>query len=121
MDKKCIFEKDKICNDCGECDRCDLNPDKICNNCGTCLKLEGYDIRSIQIDEIMDDDDKNIDLEEDGYVMEKQAKSEVDEDDPEWEFIDDIKDISELIKEQKNNKELIEEFPGFFRLNKEKE
>ena len=30
-------DKDTKCDDCGECDRCDLDPNKICDNCGACL------------------------------------------------------------------------------------
>lgn len=33
----CIFEENKICNNCQECDRCDLDPNKICDNCGACI------------------------------------------------------------------------------------
>ncbi len=52
MEKFCIFESEKICSDCGECYRCDLNSTKKCNNCGKCLELEGYDTKAIKIDEI---------------------------------------------------------------------
>lgn len=41
--KKCILYDDKICNDCGECMRCDLDPNKICDNCGKCLKTNTND------------------------------------------------------------------------------
>lgn len=41
--KKCILYDDKICNDCGECLRCDLDPNKICDNCGKCLKTNTDD------------------------------------------------------------------------------
>lgn len=33
----CVLEDNKYCNDCGECDRCDIDPSKICDNCGKCL------------------------------------------------------------------------------------
>ena len=33
----CVLEDDKKCNNCGECDRCDLDPSKICDNCGACI------------------------------------------------------------------------------------
>ena len=33
----CIFEDGKICDNCCECDRCDLDPTKICDNCGACI------------------------------------------------------------------------------------
>ena len=33
----CVLEDDKKCNDCGECDRGDLDPSKIWDNCGACI------------------------------------------------------------------------------------
>ena len=31
---------DRICIECGECSRCDLDPDKICDNCMKCVTGE---------------------------------------------------------------------------------
>jgi len=56
MSKDCIFNNKKICNDCGECDVCELNSNKKCNNCGKCLELEGYDVKAIKIDEVFEDE-----------------------------------------------------------------
>lgn len=36
--KYCVLDKSKICNDCGECLRCDLDPSKQCDNCGKCIQ-----------------------------------------------------------------------------------
>lgn len=36
--KYCVLDKSKICNDCGECLRCDLDPSKLCDNCGKCIR-----------------------------------------------------------------------------------
>lgn len=33
----CVLYENEPCTDCGECDRCDLDPSKICDNCGACL------------------------------------------------------------------------------------
>ncbi len=33
----CVLDETKECDDCGECDRCDIDPNKICDNCGKCL------------------------------------------------------------------------------------
>ena len=41
--KKCVLYDDKICDDCGECMRCDLDPTKLCDNCGKCLKKNDDD------------------------------------------------------------------------------
>ncbi|MCT8975464.1 hypothetical protein N4T77_02520 [Clostridium sp. CX1] len=54
----CIFKASKKCDNCGECEICDLNRSKKCNNCGKCMQLEGYDIKSIKIDEIIEDEEE---------------------------------------------------------------
>ncbi|MDQ0287822.1 hypothetical protein J2Z49_002955 [Desulfofundulus luciae] len=42
VDKMCILEEEKICDNCCDCFVCELNPDKICDNCANCLKLVDY-------------------------------------------------------------------------------
>lgn len=54
----CVFKSNKRCDNCGECETCDLDRSKKCNNCGKCLELEGYDMKSIRIDEIIEDEDE---------------------------------------------------------------
>lgn len=44
----CMLEDDKICDGCGECDRCDLDPNKLCDNCMKCMG-EAVDYRAITI------------------------------------------------------------------------
>lgn len=46
--RECILYDGKICDGCGECDRCDLDPNKICDNCMKCMG-EDTDYRSIAI------------------------------------------------------------------------
>lgn len=86
MSKNCIFNNNRICNNCGECEICELNSNKKCNNCGKCLELEGYDVKAIKIDEVFEDEmleelednfyDKNeIDLSEE----EDNTQNEIDE------------------------------------------
>ena len=48
--KKCVLY-DRDCIECGECDRCDLDPNKICDNCMKCVNGDS-DYRSILIDEV---------------------------------------------------------------------
>ena len=48
--KKCVLY-DRICNDCGECDRCDLDPNKICDNCMKCV-LGDDEYRAVLIDQV---------------------------------------------------------------------
>ena len=46
-EKKCVLY-DRPCEDCGECEFCDLDPLKICDNCGQCLNID--DFATIKID-----------------------------------------------------------------------
>lgn len=52
--KYCVLVDGKICDDCGECNVCDLDPNKICDNCMACLKT-GADYNAVEIDEIIED------------------------------------------------------------------
>ncbi len=58
MDKICVLNENKICDECGECQRCDLDPNKICDNCMKCVS-SGADYNAIEIDEIIDDGSSN--------------------------------------------------------------
>lgn len=134
----CIFDKNKKCNTCGNCDICDLNSNKICDNCGKCLELEGVDIKAINIEDIAkkveeneiileDSLDVEANLEQDLNLTEEIEKNnedfnleseEVFED--AWEhieYIDDIQDI--LLDKDAIGKYSTEEFPGLIRLNRE--
>ena len=48
--KQCVLY-DRACIECGECDRCDLDPNKICDNCMKCVGGD-QEYRSILIDEV---------------------------------------------------------------------
>lgn len=51
------MDETKLCDDCGECDKCDLNSTKICDNCGKCIEYtDSY--AEIKIDKIITDKDK---------------------------------------------------------------
>lgn len=52
--KKCVLY-DRDCIDCGECDRCDLDPEKICDNCMKCVFGDDK-FRSIKIDQVIVND-----------------------------------------------------------------
>lgn len=53
----CILDETKLCDDCGECDKCDLDSTKICDNCGKCIEYtDSY--AKIKIDKIITDKDK---------------------------------------------------------------
>ncbi len=52
MDKMCVLNVEKNCNNCGECNCCDIDKNKKCDNCGKCIGLNA-DSRAIQIDDII--------------------------------------------------------------------
>lgn len=118
-EKYCIFDSEKVCDDCGDCYICDLDPKKKCNNCGKCLELEGYDTRAIKLDEIIEDKEE---IKE--YQNSKDAENKdenKDEDPADWEFIDDIKDLKQIMEDEKLFKEeACEEFPGLIRIKSNK-
>lgn len=77
--KKCVLYDDKICDNCGECMRCDLDPNKLCDNCGKCLKKTDDDeFLSIVVhaDETEEkDDDFGFDEpEDDGELTEEEKQ-----------------------------------------------
>jgi hypothetical protein len=51
--KKCVLY-DRPCIECGECNRCDLDPSKICDNCCKCIDKEGVDYSAMVIEDIID-------------------------------------------------------------------
>lgn len=117
IEKYCVFNKSILCTDCGECYACDITPNKKCNNCGKCLELEGYDTKAIRIDEIMNEGEEEII--EPAIDEENTGNVDLSEDSPIWEFIDDIKEIKDLLEEDKVKGEgAHEEFPGFIIIDK---
>lgn len=44
--KECLLYDNKICDGCGECNKCDLDPTKECDNCMKCMG-ESADFKSI--------------------------------------------------------------------------
>lgn len=145
----CVFNNKKDCTSCGECERCDLNSNKQCNNCGKCLEVQGYDMKGIKIDDIIEDSkeakeyevelennseleneskEKSHDLTESEEVCDNYIdgyKSDNDEDSDAWndniEYIDDIDGLSELMEDEDKFKEYAEEeFPGLIRFKERK-
>ncbi|KGM95378.1 hypothetical protein Z968_09235 [Clostridium novyi A str. 4552] len=129
MAKLCILEANKECNNCGECNKCDLNPNKKCNNCGKCLELEGYDTKAINIEQIFEEDDNDYSEEEFELSNEASDTSNIEElaeinkdlkeSEVKMEYIEDIDGLKELIDDDTNTNSLINEvFPGFIVLGK---
>ena len=97
MSKNCIFNDKKVCNNCGECEVCELNSNKKCNNCGKCLELEGYDVKAIKIDEVFEDEELEDELEDDFNDKNEIDLSEEEENNRE-NIIDELTKSEELIK-----------------------
>jgi hypothetical protein len=135
--KMCIFNENKNCDSCGECDLCEYNRDKKCDNCSKCLQIEGYDVKAIKIDEVFDkvsnDQKINLDIEDfsefdvdeedalcEELVEEISNEEYIDalDDENNWEYIDDIDDIKELLDDVDNLNELgFEKYPGLIVIN----
>ena len=49
--KFCIFDDKKICDDCKDCQMCDIEPGKVCDNCGKCIEVTDEE-KIIEIDKI---------------------------------------------------------------------
>ena len=47
--KICVLVDNKICDNCGKCNYCDLDPDKICDNCCKCIDRDA-DYIGIKLD-----------------------------------------------------------------------
>ncbi|WP_017416110.1 hypothetical protein [Clostridium tunisiense] len=138
----CIFHNTKSCNNCGECDTCELNKNKVCDNCGKCLQLEGYDVKAIKIDEVFEQADGatdakldvNVNLEdfsdfdnmEDDTFEELLVDSEEEyidalDDENNWQYIDDLEEVKNLLDDTDNLNELgLEKYPGLIVINPNK-
>lgn len=132
MSKMCVLDINKVCNNCGECDKCDLNPNKICNNCGKCLNVDNFDTRSIMIDDIIEDKkaadefesetEESVNSSEEAVLLndyDDDYISDNPENEVEYELIDDIEGLSEILEDEaKREKYASEVFPGMFSINK---
>ncbi len=54
-EKNCILYDNKICDNCGECNMCDLDPKKVCDSCGVCLEMDD-DYKTFDVDLAYEDD-----------------------------------------------------------------
>ena len=53
MEKFCVLDEDRLCDDCGDCLKCDLDQDKTCDNCMRCVQKSDADYLAIEIDEVI--------------------------------------------------------------------
>ncbi|MEG0306569.1 MAG: hypothetical protein RR636_01415 [Clostridium sp.] len=133
--KECIFEAQKPCTNCGECNLCEYNKEKICNNCSKCLELEGYDVKEVKIDEVFDkdinneieisiedfsdfdlsdEDDLEDDFQEDADIIDDMPYIDVMDNEENWTYLDDVEGMGELLEDIASTDELEEKFPGLY-------
>ncbi|MBL4930914.1 hypothetical protein [Clostridium paridis] len=139
MREICIFNSNKKCNDCGECDYCVYDNKKICNNCGKCLEDEGIDIKAIRIEEIAKNVEENdfvenefvedefVEVEESDDTQDDEADFEEDvelaftesneEYEDAWDHIEYVEDLDGLVEDETYLEENSNEvFPGLRRI-----
>lgn len=91
--KYCELDKNKICDDCNQCNICDLDDTKICDSCGKCLGIEDdKDYIEVDIDGVFDESE-----EAEEYISDIPTTSS--RDGVEYFEFDYIEDIPELKKE----------------------
>ena len=57
MPKYCVLKEGKLCDDCGRCNMCDLDPEKVCDNCMRCLRFSDADYLAIEIDDVIEEEE----------------------------------------------------------------
>jgi hypothetical protein len=121
MNKLCIFNSNKTCGNCMECQTCDLNSSKICDSCGSCLKTNYTDSSVVNIDEILEDDLAQQD-EELPLTDAIENTTYTDDDDMEnseaWELIGDIDGLDSVLTSEDFTDRTSEIFPGLIRINR---
>lgn len=110
MLKHCVINELKLCDNCGECNCCDLDPNKLCDNCCKCLSKDGTDAdyRSVSInflDDLEQDHDSDLSCfyDDDDALGEGDALDVLQIDKELLEKWEDI--LSKDAKRHKNNNE----------------
>ncbi len=73
----CVLH-DKLCDDCGNCDLCDLNSSKVCDSCCECIDDKNVDYRGVEIDEVLTDENSLIVDELDFKDLKKETDNPMD-------------------------------------------
>ncbi len=95
--KKCILYDNKLCDNCGECNMCDLDPKKVCDSCGICLDMDD-DYNTLDIDLVMEenDDPEMLSFEEmfpdEAFGGDREGWYDEDEDEDDFDNYDDFDD-----------------------------
>ena len=116
--KNCIFTDNKICDNCGDCDICDLDPLKVCDNCGKCIGEDGdFASKAVAIDEIIEEEFEESELDFENSDVEITTDNDDGfKEEIEIELIDDIEGLRDLLENKTHSEKYTkEEFPGFIR------
>lgn len=99
----CEFSSEKLCDDCNDCNKCDIDPVKLCDSCGKCINLEGLDYGKVFIEGLVENQE---DLDE--YIFEETnfgADMNTDENNElneEFIYIEDIPELREVYENRIN-------------------
>lgn len=88
-----------------EMDMCDLDPSKICDSCEKCLGLDSKDYREIKIDGVVDQETASLNEFDEYNIFDLESASKYDkESTDEYEFIEDIDEIRDILYEENDEK-----------------
>lgn len=76
--KKCVLYDNKLCDECGECEMCDLDPKKKCDSCGKCID-SGNDYNTMDVDLICDNGGMPLNYTIEGENCENEYDDDYDE------------------------------------------
>ncbi|KRQ87019.1 hypothetical protein ABG79_01209 [Caloramator mitchellensis] len=94
--QKCIFDDKKICNNCSDCNICDLDQSKTCDNCGKCISVDS-EYFEIKVEGILENES-----EFDDYIYEEDLAFDEKSNNNSSEYEDSCDEVEELF---------IEDFP----------
>lgn len=124
MSKNCLFDNKKVCTDCGECNTCDIVDGKICDNCGKCLEFEGIDTKATRLSDLIEKQESAEDMINDEDVetselfddYKDEEGMDIMDNEENWVYIDDLDDVSEILKDPSLRSKAIDEcYPGLLK------
>lgn len=119
--KKCILYDNKLCDNCGECNMCDLDPKKVCDSCGACLDMDD-DYNTLDVDLVMEegDDPETLSFEElfpdEAFGGDREGWYDDDEDleDEAYDDLDDFDSSDGFYDGEDDEDDLRRDFGDFF-------
>lgn len=119
--KQCILYDGKTCDNCGECNMCDLDPKKVCDSCGACLDMDD-DYNTIDVDLTLEEsnDPEMLSFEElfpdEAFGGDRNWDDEEDEEyDDDFDDEDNFYDDEDLDYQDEEDDNLKSDFGEFFR------